>query len=196
MDHPQRVHDVANLDTAVLKVAANHARTVLKQPQLVQQTQVLSGHYCACLPCSRCIKESTFTVVPEFSYVNACWLGSQPSQLSDLTYVESLAVARARGTKCFIKLEKGPHGQSAAMGNVCVLPQEPRRLAEILPPPLSELSDEIVVVFVSDASTEVKTETLMRSPLLLRRGKILEALQWLQVNNPLYRDVHIDNDAL
>ncbi|KAL9940416.1 hypothetical protein V8E36_001121, partial [Tilletia maclaganii] len=134
-----------------------------------------------------------FTYVPPFSWANACWIGSVPEELNCLSYVESMAIARARGTRCFIKLEKGPLAQSAALGNVCILPQEPRYLCNILPPPISELRDEIVVVFVSDATAPIKEATLLKSPLLIRRARILKALAWLKSHNPHYRDVQISD---
>ncbi|KAL9938596.1 hypothetical protein V8E36_002315, partial [Tilletia maclaganii] len=142
-----------------------------------------------------CIDKGAFTRVPAFSYANARWIGDVPPELSELSYVESLAIARERGTRCFIKIEKGPTGQSAALGNVCILQQQPRSLATVLPPPLNQLYDEIAVVFVTAANDVVRSEKLMRSPLLMRRSRILKALTWLKMHNPVYKDIDIDSST-
>ncbi|KAJ7037491.1 hypothetical protein C8F04DRAFT_900609, partial [Mycena alexandri] len=85
--------------------------------------------------------------------------------------------------------------QRAASGNVCIHPHEITILATTLPRPMSTLYDQIVVIFVSE-DQEATPEMFKRTPFLVRRGHILRALSWLKANNPLYRDVVIDLDAL
>ncbi|KAJ7029660.1 hypothetical protein C8F04DRAFT_1264744 [Mycena alexandri] len=60
---------------------------------------------------------------------------------------------------------------------------------------MSMLYDQIVVIFVSE-DQEATPEMFKRTPFLVRRGHILRALNWLKANNPPYRDVVIDLDAL
>ncbi|KIJ23210.1 hypothetical protein M422DRAFT_85886, partial [Sphaerobolus stellatus SS14] len=98
--------------------------------------------------CRPCISHNKFKKVPLYAYVNNCWLGSVPEELKDLSFLEELCIARARSTRCMIKLEKGPTGQFASKGNVCIFPQEPRSLESVLPPPLNILHDEIAIIFV------------------------------------------------
>ncbi|KAJ3866049.1 hypothetical protein EV359DRAFT_37435, partial [Lentinula novae-zelandiae] len=90
------------------------------------------------------------------------------------------------------KLEFGPSGQYASHGNVCIFPQDPGPLATCLPPPLSQIHDEICVILVGSPDTEITIETLTRTPLLVRRSKIIHALVWLHLNNPLYYDLNLD----
>ncbi|KAJ6561391.1 hypothetical protein DFH09DRAFT_886465, partial [Mycena vulgaris] len=85
--------------------------------------------------------------------------------------------------------------QRAASGNVCIHPHEISTLATVLPRPMSTLYDEIVVIFVSD-DHEATADMFKRTPFLVRRGRVLLALNWLKANNPLYRDVIIDLVAL
>ncbi|THV02110.1 hypothetical protein K435DRAFT_853090 [Dendrothele bispora CBS 962.96] len=40
---------------------------------------------------------------------------------------------------------------------------------------------------------EITIETLKKTPLLVRRSKIINALKWLKSNNPLYHDLNIDS---
>ncbi|KAJ7196743.1 hypothetical protein GGX14DRAFT_305276, partial [Mycena pura] len=88
-----------------------------------------------------------------------------------------------------------PFAQRAAHGNICVHPHEISELAKSLPRPMSTLYDEIVVIFVSD-DQEATAKIFERTPLLVRRGHILRALQWLKHHNPLYSDIILDYDAL
>ncbi|KAF9061553.1 hypothetical protein BDP27DRAFT_1235039 [Rhodocollybia butyracea] len=90
------------------------------------------------------------------------------------------------------KLELGPTGQFASRGNVCIFPQDPSPLGTCLPPPLSQLHDEVCVIFIGSPDIEVTIEMLSRSPLLVRRSRIIEALKWLIQHNSLYSDLNID----
>ncbi|THU78920.1 hypothetical protein K435DRAFT_699072 [Dendrothele bispora CBS 962.96] len=127
-----------------------------------------------------------FVKLPLRSYANGIWTGDLPEPLKDLTFLEEQCIARARSTKCMFKLELGPSGQYASRGNVCILPQDPSPLATSLPPPLSQLHDEICVILVGSPDIEVTIDILAKTPLLVRRNKIIEALKWLKLNNPLY----------
>ncbi|KAL9933237.1 hypothetical protein V8E36_007955, partial [Tilletia maclaganii] len=189
----------SELDTSVLATAVDHVRTTLSVESICTYAEGGSD-FVVCSTCAACIDKGAFTRVPAFSYANACWIGDVPPELSELSYVESLAIARARGTRCFIKIEKGPTGQSAALGNVCILQQQPRSLATVLPPPLNQLYDEIAVVFVTKDAQVVnprstESETLTRSPVLMRRSRILKALTWLKMHNAVYKDIDIDSST-
>jgi hypothetical protein len=113
-----------------------------------------------------------------------------------LTFLEEQCIAHARCTCCTIKLNTGPTGQYASHGNVCIFPQEPRVLPTILPPPINSLYDEIAVIFVSSNESTITAESLSKSPLLVCRTCILNALQWLKIHNPLCYDVSINADHL
>ncbi|KAF8184083.1 hypothetical protein K438DRAFT_1598658, partial [Mycena galopus ATCC 62051] len=89
------------------------------------------------------------------------------------------------------KLELGETGQYASRGNVCIFVQDPGPLLNILPPPLSDVFDEICVVLVGSKDTPITTSMLERTPLLIRRQRIIDALIWLKDNNPLYADLDV-----
>ncbi|KAJ6487970.1 hypothetical protein C8R45DRAFT_762164, partial [Mycena sanguinolenta] len=142
-----------------------------------------------CTFCKREVSNSGFTNIPLRSYANGLWTGTLPVELEDLTMLEEQCIARARTTRCMFKLEMGPTGQYASRGNVCIFVQEPGPLLQILPPPLSDLFGEISVVLVGSPETVVTSSMLEKSPLLVRRAKIVKALMWLKENNPLYSDI-------
>ncbi|KIJ25640.1 hypothetical protein M422DRAFT_84980, partial [Sphaerobolus stellatus SS14] len=148
------------------------------------------------LKCKQCIKKNAFIKVPLYSYANHCWIGEVPLVLQGLSWLEEQCIARARATRCVMKLQKGPKGQFASHGNVCIFPQEPSSLAYVLPPPINTLHDENAVVFVASAENPVTKETLDKPPLLVHQSRILAALDWLKENNPLYQSVEISHDIL
>ncbi|KAJ7730351.1 hypothetical protein DFH07DRAFT_756259, partial [Mycena maculata] len=84
-----------------------------------------------------------------------------------------------------------PGGQYASCGNICVLAQDPGPFVQQLPPPLSSLRDDICVVLVGSPNTVITESMLKKSPLLVRRGRIIKALLWLKTHNPLYDDLNI-----
>lgn len=188
-----------DLDTSLLAKSTDKLRTTCNQP-LIQSHQLHDGHYNICSSCWKCVKGGKFTRVPTLSWANGCWIGSVPPELSRLTYAEELVIARAHATKCWTKLNgsarsKGTTAQRAASGNVCVHPHEITRIATRLPRPINSLYDEIIVIFVSEGRPAT-ADMFKKTPLIVRRGYILRALQWLKTHNPLYSDVEIDLDAL
>ena len=106
-------------------------------------------------------------------------------------FLEEQCIAWAHATRCTVKLEKGPTGQYASQGNVCIFPQEWQALADVLPPPINVFYDEIAVMLVSSSNSLVTEDMLSCYPLLVWWGQILAVLQWLKVNNPLYTNVQI-----
>ncbi|KAL1724582.1 hypothetical protein EV714DRAFT_177248, partial [Schizophyllum commune] len=148
--------------------------------------------FCLCHSCSTEVSRSKFQRIPLRSYANGLWRGRVPAELQGLTFLEEQCIARARATRCMFKLELGPAGQFASRGNVCIFPQDPSPLLTSLPPPLSTLHDEICVILVGSPTTDISIEMLRRSPLLVRRSRIVNALLWLIENNPLYADLDVN----
>ncbi|KIY61490.1 hypothetical protein CYLTODRAFT_328010, partial [Cylindrobasidium torrendii FP15055 ss-10] len=142
-----------------------------------------------------------FVEVPLCSWANGCWVGELPEELAGLSFAEELVILRAHSTKCWVKL-KARHDprnwQRGASGNVCIHPHAVEKIAAKLPRPYKSNRDDIAVIIVTDdkAVTPEILETLKKSPLVVRRGVILKALNWLKKHNRLYEDVEIDEEAL
>src|ERR1700761_9085778 len=181
----------SQLDISLLETAVSRLRDLCSQPRIraFNPATIVDGSYVLCSPCRREVAHSSFNRVPLRSYANGLWTGPCPEQLRDLTFLEEQCIARVRATRCMFKLELGPGGQFASRGNVCILPQNPGPLATILPPPLSELQGEICVILVGSPLTVVTAAMLEKTPLLVRRDRIVHALLWLKENNPLYHDL-------
>ncbi|THU90474.1 hypothetical protein K435DRAFT_598937, partial [Dendrothele bispora CBS 962.96] len=139
--------------------------------------------------------------VPLKSWANGCWIGDQPPELKCLTFTEEMVIARAHATACWAKLDsskrsrRSRHAQRGTTGNVCLHPHEIRNIANRLPRPFNTMNDEIAVLIVSN-DNQATANTFKRTPFLVRRQKILDALIWLKTNNRFYYDIEIDLVAL
>ncbi|ODN87403.1 hypothetical protein L198_07027 [Cryptococcus wingfieldii CBS 7118] len=122
------------------------------------------------------------------------FLGDIPAVLAGLTWVETVCIARARASRCCVKI-KG-HGSHQSKGNVVILPQAASELLRLLPLPASVIANEIVVIWVASQAEPLTVDKIPKKLLTVRRDKIIAALQWLKENNPLYSDVSIDGNAL
>ena len=152
-----------------------------------------------CHACSRSLHRNT---LPKHALANKLYVGPIPEELSDLTMIEECMVARARAKSWIVKLQErdsdaaSPTSQRGLRGHTIIYPQQPDRLAEVLPPPVGETLTFICVIFVG--SSKLTNEWLREKakPLVVRREKVRRALVWLKNNNPLYKDVEISEGNL
>ncbi|KAJ7044246.1 hypothetical protein C8F04DRAFT_1356594, partial [Mycena alexandri] len=89
-----------------------------------------------------------------------------------------------------------PISQRGVVGHIIVYPQRPSAIAQSLPPSLEDIITPVCVIFVG---AKPPTEEWLRkkvSPLIVRKEKVLKALEWLRVHNHLYRDIPIDRPLL
>ena len=107
-----------------------------------------------------------------------------PPELQDLTQTEEMLIARALPLmRVYVK----PGGQRGYAGHCINLPQNVKKLATTLPRYPKELS--VIVVKMKGKDDTFKD-------LTVRREKVLHTLQWLIQHNPLYKDIHINVEAL
>ncbi|KAJ7486257.1 hypothetical protein B0H11DRAFT_1649045, partial [Mycena galericulata] len=106
-------------------------------------------------------------------------------------------IARCR-SKCWIiqmrELEdKGYQNvQRGFKGHIIVYPQRPSALATTLPPSIEEITTPICVVFVGSNPPTLEWIREKARPLIVRKERVLKALEWLSIHNHLYKDVFID----
>ena len=86
-------------------------------------------------------------------------------------------------TSVFIR----PGGQGAYSGHCINLPQNIKEFAEILPRYPKDIS--VIIVKMKGKNNTFKDVNV-------RRQKVMDALQWLINNNPLYKDVQLNQDCL
>jgi hypothetical protein len=185
------LHPQCSLNISLLDQATNMLRVVSDQLNIecFKQSSLINSSYVLCHLCESSVSNNAFKSLPVQSYANRLWIGDVPEELQGLTFLEEQCIARARATKCMYKLSLMPSGQFASRGNVCILPQNTSSFLAAMPPPTSMLQDEICVILVGFSGTEVTMDMLKKSPLLMRRNKITNALLWLIAHNPLYKDL-------
>lgn len=78
-------------------------------------------------------------------------------------------------------------------GRFIVIPQDQSPLLRILPSPELRLTDLIKVIWLGK---QPPVDSDLRPFLLVRKHRVMAALQYLVDHNPLYRDVLIDHSAV
>ncbi|KAH9853905.1 hypothetical protein C2E23DRAFT_867869 [Lenzites betulinus] len=114
-------------------------------------------------------------------------------------------VARCRAKTCIVHLRADkesedspvlPSNQRGIKGHVIIHPQRPEKLSLLLPPSTEEVMAPICVIFVGSTKPTRAWLEKKAKPLVVRRERVLNALQWLKVNNPLYADVEINMECI
>jgi len=152
-----------------------------------------------CTTCSRGLHRKS---LPKHALANRLYVGPVPDELGDLTMVEESMIARARAKSWIVKLQEqdtdstSPTAQRALKGHTIIHPQQPDKLKDVLPPPVDETLSFICVIFVGSSKPTKEWLRDKAKPLVVRREKIRSALIWLKQNNPLYKDVEIDEGIL
>lgn len=102
--------------------------------------------------CGVCLRDLKKNVIPRYSAGNKMWIGDIPKELTNLTIPELRLIGKYRHNSCVIKLKSGSCDgvgvQSALKGNVITFPQHLSNVLRKLPLTLSDLCDEIKIVFV------------------------------------------------
>ncbi|KAJ7157830.1 hypothetical protein C8R46DRAFT_811590, partial [Mycena filopes] len=106
-------------------------------------------------------------------------------------------IARCR-SKCWIiqlkELDESgiPNVQRGFKGHIIVYPQRPSAIASVLPPSIEEVTTPICVVFVGANPPTLEWIRTNAKPLIVRKERVLKALEWLCLHNHLYKDVFIN----
>lgn len=144
-----------------------------------------------CAVCGLCLRALKRRSLPQLSLANGLWIGDVPEVVRNLRFVEKLVVARYRHNVCLAKVVKGGHKLSA---NVIVFGQPVAKLRMVLPPAREELDETLVILFTGSCAP--LESDFKRTPFVVRRNHIWNALQWFKLNNDLYRDVILSEENL
>ena len=124
-------------------------------------------------------------------------MGDVPNQLQSLNIPEQRFIALYRHNSCIVKLHSSFHSastaQSALKANRISFPQDVINIATTLPLELDDLYDSLKIIFVG---CRTSSKHQLKNILTVRKKKVLEALQWLSQNNPLYRYVTINQSTI
>ena len=125
--------------------------------------------------------------MPTAALANGNWIGSIPDCLRQLTFAEKLLIARVRLNRCIVRFASS--GMHKLRANAIAFQNPTCALYEILPPPRSDLEEILACIFTGPNSPT--SDEMRRTPLLVRRNKVANALNWLKLNHDDYEKVFI-----
>jgi hypothetical protein len=124
--------------------------------------------------------------MPPMALANGLWLGNIPNELKELTFVEKILISRVRHNRCIIKVASGRYKMRA---NAISFQNPIPKIYDTLPPPIEELDQVLACMFTGPCQPTKKD--IERTPLLVRRNKVGNALQWLKLNHIDYQETEI-----
>jgi hypothetical protein len=139
--------------------------------------------------CNGCRGDIRRGKVPRLALSNNLWLGAVPSVLKNLSFVEKILVARVRHTCAFVKVASGMRKMKA---NIVAFESPIPKIYNILPPPREELDEVLAILFTDPAKPTEKD--FARTPFLVRRNAVINALEWLRLNHSDYSDIEISHN--
>jgi len=91
------------------------------------------------------------------------------------------------------------HSESASgmhkmKSNIIMFENPTPKIYQTLPPPLKDVDD--VLAFIFTGPCRPTQDDLKRTPLLVRRRRVCEALNWLRLNHVDYHDLNISQENL
>ena len=141
--------------------------------------------------CKTCYKSLSERKVPLLALANGKWIGKVPKQLSGLFFAEQLLVAKIRHNRCIVRVSSGMYKMRA---NAISFPNPIPKVYNILPPPLEEMDE--VLAFIYTGPCKPTKSDFERTPLLVRKNKVRDALEWLKLNHIDYFDLEISEKNL
>jgi len=136
--------------------------------------------------CFSCEKYLLRQKIPPMSLANGGWIGKIPEQLQNLSWAEKMLISRVQHNRCIIRVQSGMHKM---MGNAILFPNPMPQIYNILPPPRKDLDS--VLAFIYTGPNQPTEKEYRRTPLLVRRNKVANALEWLKLNHADYADLMI-----
>jgi hypothetical protein len=141
--------------------------------------------------CNKCYKSMAKGKRPLLALANGKWLGEVSTELSDLSYAEQLLIARIRHNRCIVRVSSGMHKMRA---NAVTFANPTPKIYDKLPPHSSELDE--VLAFIYTGPCKPTKSDFERTPLLVRRKQVANALNWLILNHADYYNVEISAENL
>ncbi|KAF8068639.1 hypothetical protein FPV67DRAFT_1366545, partial [Lyophyllum atratum] len=89
-----------------------------------------------------------------------------------------------------------PNKQKGIKGHCIIYPQDPGRIATMLPPSIADIVTPITIIFIGSEKPSQQWLKEKAKPLAVRADRVRAALVCLIENNPLYRDIQINERVL
>ncbi|KAJ2919825.1 hypothetical protein MD484_g593, partial [Candolleomyces efflorescens] len=141
--------------------------------------------------CGTCRKSLEKGKRPPAALANGLWLGEIPPVLAKLTYAEQCLIARVRTNRYVLRVSSG---HSKLTANAIAFSMPTVKVYQHLPPRKEEMQE--VLAFIFTGVNPPTDADLARTPMLVRRNAVADALEWLKLNHSDYSDLFIDREAL
>ncbi|KAJ7115116.1 hypothetical protein C8R43DRAFT_902845, partial [Mycena crocata] len=141
--------------------------------------------------CVDCETALSNRVVPKLALARHNWVGVVPEPLKDLTFAEGLMIAKIRHNRCVVRVNSGRVRMSA---NAIMFSSPVLTIRNKLPPSREEMNE--ILAFVFTGSAPPTPEEFDRTPMLVRRSKVVAALEWLKLNHESYGELEISAENL
>jgi Domain of unknown function (DUF6570) len=155
--------------------------------------------------CFECLSALQKHKVPPLCLANHMWIGPIPFELKRLTIPEQLLIA-FHFPRCYV-FKLFPKGaascnpdtlQCGMAGNVTTYPLNMPDIVSmiiggLMPHKPDILASVIAVTFIGLGHVP---RNWLKSTFRVRRSAVFQALQWLQANNTMYRDITISEELL
>ncbi|KAJ6543193.1 hypothetical protein DFH09DRAFT_1249382 [Mycena vulgaris] len=106
-------------------------------------------------------------------------------------------ITRCR-SKCWI-IQLKEENQDLPLNGCCatslIYPQQPSKLADVLPPRIEEIISPVCVLFVGSSPPTTEWLREHAKPLAVNAKRVRAALRWLKLHNPLYKDIILNSDG-
>jgi hypothetical protein len=155
------------------------------------------GFWNLCPGCNAALLRGSAPKFSAMNKINVTLCQNYPEALTDLTLTEEYLIAKSHPVGVVLKLRpsgrSSPANYHALRGHFIIIPQNPKPLLQILPSPELQFTELIKVFWIGKHRLN---ETDLRPFLIVRKTKVLAALQFLTHNNPLYQDVQISHSTM
>ncbi|KAJ6549431.1 hypothetical protein DFH09DRAFT_855976, partial [Mycena vulgaris] len=141
-----------------------------------------------CLGCETALADGK---IPKLALANGFWIGEVPDVLKGLSFAERILIARIRHNRSLVRVSSG---RAKMIANVIMFSNPTLKVYKELPPSKTELED--VLAFIFTGPVQPTFEDFKRTPMLVRRNRVADALEWLRLNHTDYRDLIISEENL
>jgi len=135
-----------------------------------------------CILCENSLNQG---LIPKYALANGLWLDSVPLQLQNLTFAEELLISY----KCQISSSRHEINANPAMFKF-----PPPKYYQVLPPSLKQFKD--ILTYTSTYFNNNTIKYMKGRSLLVRKQKLINALEWLKLNHIAYYNLSISYENL
>lgn len=181
--------DPLKVDPALVPFDFSSQHDVLRDRQIMVDDMGISDGSDIFL-CSSCHRHLTDKKTPRDSLANYRWMGNVPDELKDLNWIEESLVSRAHLIGKIVRLQnRNVTSYFAIKGHAVLVPQDTRKLVDLLPASPDSLLESIRVVWVGKTEP---SKLHLRRHFTVRTEKVRKALDWLCQHHEDYRSVEIN----